>query len=261
MALEIMTISSGRKGNCTYVSSGRTRLLVDAGTSLRRISAALESIGVGIPDINGVLVTHEHSDHVLSLRPLASRGIPIYVHERARAAVTRSVKAEIPFADVDFFDAGFDIGDIRVYPFRVLHDADYPLGYSFVCGGARISVALDLGKATPGVLNNMMGSEIVLLDCNYDPSMLANGEYPPFLKRRIGGTRGHLSNGEAAVICRTLAGHGLKRVILGHISENSNTPETAEAAVAGALRELGYGDVAVCLAGMNETGDLYRTAE
>lgn len=258
MALKIMTIASGSRGNCTYIASDTTRLLVDAGVGIRRIQEALKHDGATVGDINGVLITHEHEDHISGLKALADRNVPVYAHERVMASIVRRV-GSVPFENVDFFDAGFTIGDIAVYPFRIPHDTLYPLGYSFECGGARISVATDIGHITEGILSNLKGSQIVLLEANHDMEMLIKGRYSKSLKTRIRGAKGHLSNDTAAIIARTLADFGLKRVILGHMSEENNCPEIAFSTVVAALNRDGYteNDVAVELALQNKTGDIF----
>lgn len=259
MSLRIMTIASGSKGNCTYIASDTTKLLVDAGVGIRRIQEALALDNTKISDLQGVLITHEHEDHISGLKALSDRGVPVYVHEKAMAAVVRRLGVNIPFQDVEFFDAGFTVGDIKVYPFRIPHDTAYPLAYSFECGTARISVATDIGHITEGVINNLKGSQIVLIEANHDIEMLTNGSYTPRLKTRIKGANGHLSNDSAALICRTLCDFGLKRVILGHMSEENNCPELAFSTVVSALNRDGYTekDIAVELALQNKEGEIF----
>ena len=128
MSLKIMSIASGSHGNCTYISSETTHILVDAGVNLKRISDALKTIGVGITDLSGVVVTHEHDDHISGLSALSNAGVKVYAHERVMPHIARRI-GPIPFENVDFFDAGFEIGDIAVYPFRIPHDTVYPLAY------------------------------------------------------------------------------------------------------------------------------------
>ncbi len=259
MSLKIMTIASGSKGNCTYVASDNTRLLVDAGVSPKRIEEALSHDGCSISDLNGVLVTHEHSDHICYLRALSDKGVPVYAHERVMSAIVRQT-GSIPFESVDFFDAGFEVGDIKVYPFRIPHDTLYPLAYSFECGSARISVATDIGHITEGILSNLKGSQIVLLEANHDLEMLIKGAYRRELKTRIRGANGHLSNDSTALIVRNIAKSGLKRIILGHMSEENNCPELAFSTVVDALCAEGLTegvDIDVELALQNKTGEIY----
>ncbi|MEG2454265.1 MAG: MBL fold metallo-hydrolase [Clostridia bacterium] len=259
MALKLLTIASGSRGNCTYIASENTRLLVDAGVGIRRIIEALNTINVKVNDINGVLITHEHSDHISGLGALAERDIPVYAHERAYAAISRRVGG-IAFESVDFFDAGFKIGDILVRPFRIPHDCCYPLGYSFENDGVKISIATDIGHITEGLINNLIGSNILLLEANHDLEMLLKGSYQPALKQRIQGANGHLSNDSAAIIIKKLVNCGLKRVILGHLSEENNYPELAFSTVVEALRGDGViegRDIFVDVALQNKIGELF----
>lgn len=258
MSLKIMSVASGSKGNCTYIASETTHLLVDAGVGTKRIAEALSKDNVGIRDLDGVLITHEHDDHVSGLQCLASMGVKVYAHERIMPSLVRKT-GPIAFESVDFFDAGFLIGDISVYPFRIPHDTAYPLGYSFECGQSRVSVATDVGHVTEGILSNLKGSQIVLLEANHDTEMLLHGAYPKTLKTRIRGANGHLSNDSAALVATALAGCGMKRLILGHLSEENNCPELAFSTVVAALEKNGFSvnDVAVDIAYQNKCGEIY----
>ena len=258
MSLKLVSLASGSKGNCTYIASETTHLLVDAGVGTKRIAEALSKDNVGIRDLDGVLITHEHDDHVSGLQCLAAMGVKVYAHERIMPALVRKA-GPVAFENVDFFDAGFLIGDIRIYPFRIPHDTAYPLGYSFECGQSRVSVATDVGHVTEGILSNLKGSQIVLLEANHDTEMLLHGAYPKTLKTRIRGANGHLSNDSAALVATALAGCGMKRLILGHLSEENNCPELAFSTVVAALEKNGFSvnDVAVYIAYQNKCGEIY----
>lgn len=261
MSLRIMTIASGSRGNCTYISSENTHILVDAGINLKRISDALKTLGIGVSDLSGVVVTHEHEDHISGLSALANAGVKIYAHERVMPHIARRT-GPIPFENVDFFDAGFEIGDISVYPFRIPHDTVYPLAYTFVSGGARVSVATDVGHVTEGILSNLKGSQVVLLEANHDTEMLLKGAYAARLKSRISGANGHLSNDTAANVATVLAHSGLRTLILGHMSEENNCPELAFSTVVSALDANGFaGKVRVELAYQNKCGELIDADE
>lgn len=261
MSLKIMSIASGSHGNCTYISSETTHILVDAGVNLKRISDALKAIGVGITDLSGVVITHEHDDHISGLSALSNAGVKVYAHERVMPHIARRI-GPIPFENVDFFDAGFEIGDIAVYPFRIPHDTVYPLAYTFVSGGARVSVATDIGHITEGILSNLKGSQVVLLEANHDVEMLMKGSYTQRLKTRISGANGHISNDCAANVATVLAHSGLKTLILGHMSEENNCPELAFSTVLSALDANGFSDkVCVELAYQNKCGELIEADE
>lgn len=259
MSLKIMTIASGSRGNCTYIASETSRILVDAGVGVRKITQALARDNCRLDELNGVIITHEHDDHVFCLKTLADKGVPVYAHERAMSAIVRRV-GSVAFESVDFFDAGFNVGDIKVYPFRVPHDTVYPLGYSFECGGARISVATDVGHITDGILSNLKGSQIVLLEANHDMEMLLRGAYRQSLKKRIQGANGHLSNDSASLIVQNIAKCGLQRIILGHLSEENNCPELAFTTIVDGLSREGLiegADVSVEIAYQNKIGELF----
>lgn len=264
MALHIFTIASGSKGNCTYIASETTKILVDAGVGIRRVSAALGSVGASVGDLAGVLVTHEHTDHISGLCALSDRGVPVYAPDRLFAAVCRRTGATIPFVGVDFFDAGFTVGDILVRPFRTPHDSAYSVGYTFSCGRAKVGVATDIGHINDAVIANLSGCHTVLLESNHDTEMLLKGGYAPRLKQRIRGANGHLSNDSAAIIVSKLVNSGLKRVILAHLSEENNCPEIAFETVVEALTRCGKkegSDVFVEVASQNDIGELYSTDE
>ncbi|MDR3216549.1 MAG: MBL fold metallo-hydrolase [Clostridiaceae bacterium] len=232
MALKICALASGSKGNCIFISGGNTSILIDAGISFSAICNGLKRVGSDISEISAVLVSHEHSDHVRSLSRVAE-AITVYVHENAREAIGGRVCAAMPCGEEVFGDKGFTIGGIDITPFRVPHDAAYPVGFSFEAEGGKISVATDLGYMTRGVLNNLKGSDVVLLEANHDERLLKTGRYPEALKRRILGRNGHLSNEISALtVCELLAFGGTHTVILGHLSEENNRPELAYNTVA-----------------------------
>lgn len=239
MSIKICSLGSGSKGNCTLISSGNCKILVDAGIAFSNIKRLLSEIGEDVKDINAVVVTHEHSDHILSLDKLHGEGIPVYAHVRAQQAILKKT-GPIDFVKEDFYDGGFMVEDILVRPFRLPHDACYPLGYSFECGGDKVSVATDIGHVTDGVIDNLAGSRIVLLEANHDRELLLhNPKYPAILKKRIDGMRGHLSNDDAAAIARKILSGKLERLILAHLSEKNNSPELAFSAVVEGLTKEG----------------------
>ncbi len=255
---------SGSSGNCTYVSCGRTSLLVDAGLSGRAIAGALSSIGADIAGIDAVVVTHEHIDHVRGIGVLSRRyRIPVYCTPGTWRAMPRSV-GEIPPAlrrEIDG-DADFYIGDISLTPFRISHDAAEPVGYRLWGGGASAAVATDMGYMKKETLKVLAGTDIVLIECNHDPEMLAeNPHYTAALKSRIRSRRGHLSNEDCARAVLDLYDSGTRHVVLGHLSRENNTPETAHGAVCAAAAARGIvpgGDLKVDMAWRDRVGKVYR---
>lgn len=260
MSLKIQTIASGSHGNCTYIASETTNLLVDAGVGIRRINEVLAENQIKLSDINGVLITHEHADHISGLRALADQGVPIYAHERIFAAISRKLGA-IAFESVDFFDAGFNIGDILVRPFRTPHDSVYSVGYTFSNGTSKMGVATDIGHISEAIIANLSGCQLVLLEANHDMDMLIKGAYSQRLKQRIRGANGHLSNDSASIIVSRLIDCGLKRVILGHLSEENNYPELAFSTVLEAINRAGLcegKDICVEIALQDKKGEIFQ---
>ena len=229
MALTLVSLASGSKGNATLIRSDNTAILVDAGICYTAIAEALREFGLTPSRIDGVVITHEHSDHIRAVQKL-SKETKIYVHPLTLEAMRGKYGNVNNTAHVDDFESGFAIGDINVEPFRIPHDAAYPLAYSFECGGARCSVATDIGVPTLGVYNNIKDSSVVLLEANHDVEMLKNGTYPYPLKQRILSNNGHLSNDATARIVDKLAKDReskVSKILLGHISENNNTEQLA----------------------------------
>lgn len=237
MSLKLVSLASGSKGNATLILSNTTAILVDAGVSYTRIASELKDFGLTTDMLDGVVVTHEHADHVCGLQKLCEHA-KIYAHTLTAQALCAKYSGLKNFADIDDYEGGFEIGDIRVFPFRIPHDAAYPLAYSFECGHARCSVATDIGTPTRGVLRNIKDSSVVLLEANHDVKMLQEGKYPAWLKARILSNNGHLSNDATARIVNHLCdGSEVQRLLLGHISENNNTEKLAYDTVENTLKE------------------------
>lgn len=227
MSLKLVSLASGSKGNATLILSNTTAILVDAGISYTRLSSELRCFGLTPAMLDGVVITHEHSDHICGL-PKLSEVTDVYAHPLTMNAIVKRQGVLKRMGEVADYECGFEIGDIKIEPFRIPHDAVYPLAYSFECGCARCSVATDIGIPTIGVLRNIKDSSVVLLEANHDIEMLKNGKYPQVLKDRIMSNHGHLSNDHAARIAQLLCeGSEVRQLLLGHISENNNTEQLA----------------------------------
>lgn len=229
--MRLCSIASGSSGNCIYAGTETTHVLVDAGISGKRVENGLHSIGLTGHDIDGILVTHEHSDHISGLGVLSRRyRIPIYTTRGTAAAIRecRSV-GEIPeelFREVNA-DEAFTIKDLTVNPMQISHDAAQPVAYRFAYGKSRAAVCTDLGTYNEYTVECLKGMDVLLLEANHDVNMLEVGSYPYYLKQRILGSRGHLSNENSGrLLSRVLHDH-LKRVMLGHLSQENNLPELA----------------------------------
>lgn len=233
MSLKICSLTSGSKGNCIFIGSARTSLLLDAGVPLKRINASLEAIGESMP--SHVLLSHTHSDHYAYVPALVREGAVLHYGRMTRRFV------DVPGEE---FCGDFCIGDITVSPFSVSHDVPC-CGYSFYSEGSKVTVVTDLGFMPKATLEAISDSDAVLIESNYDPGMLdANPRYPAYLKARISGSRGHLSNAEAAECSAYLAGKGVKHILLGHLSEQNNTPELAVRSAEETLMKYGLSGAA-----------------
>lgn len=229
--LKICSIASGSSGNCIFVGSDSTHILIDAGISGKRINEGLSAIGVSPGDISGILVTHEHSDHIKGLGVMSRKyRIPIYASEltwgKIRSAALCGVIDESLFQRVEP-DKDFIIDDIVIHPFRTQHDAVDPLCYTLSKNGRKISVVTDLGCYNEYILGKLSESDILFIEANHDIEMLQNGSYPAFLKKRILGEKGHLSNNTTVKLISEICHENLKCVVLGHLSRENNDPRVA----------------------------------
>lgn len=228
--MRLCSISSGSSGNCIYVGSLETHLLVDVGISGRRIEQGLNALDLTAKDIDGILITHEHSDHIKGLGVLARKyRIPVYTTGGTADAMSRMNLGDIPEGIIHEIreDESFMIKDLKICPFTIPHDAAQPTGFRVECGDRRIGIATDLGKYNNYIVENLQNLDAVLLEANHDIHMLQVGKYPYYLKQRILGDRGHLSNENAGkLLCRILHDN-LKAVFLGHLSKENNYEELA----------------------------------
>ena len=223
------TLASGSSGNATYVGFDGRHFLVDAGLSGKRIVSALERIGVD--RLDGIFVTHEHTDHISGVGVLARRfrlevfATPLtwrYLlrHDRIGRIYENQMKVVRP-------GCAIHIGDTKVLAFSVPHDASEAVGYSFSSEDEKIVIATDLGQQTETVINEMKGAKLIMLESNHDPEMLKNGRYPADLKRRVAGNMGHLSNAAAGMMLAEVVVPNYTYVYLAHLSEENNTPMLA----------------------------------
>ena len=231
--MEIVALASGSKGNSLYVKSGKTAVLLDVGLSAREIERRMALVGALPADLSAILVTHEHTDHIRGVGPLARRyDLPVYMTERTYQAAEDAV-GRLPRIECIDPETPFEIGVLWFSPFLISHDAVEPLGFAFTDGVLKVGVATDLGVVTHLVREQMRGAHVAIVESNHDPDMLMEGPYPWDLKQRIRGRKGHLSNPTATKFVETLYHSDLERVVLAHLSEINNTPETALACLAG----------------------------
>ncbi|MED9883379.1 MBL fold metallo-hydrolase [Blautia sp.] len=229
--MRLCSIASGSSGNCIYVGSECAHVLVDIGISGKKMETGLNSLELTGRDIDGILITHEHSDHIKGLGVIARRyGIPIYATGGTVDAMVRSGSlGKIPegiFHEIRE-DEPFLIKDLKVKPFTISHDAAQPVGYRLECGAHSVGIATDLGKYNDYIIENLQDLDALLLEANHDIRMLQVGKYPYYLKQRILGDRGHLSNENAGrLLCRLLHDN-MKAIFLGHLSRENNYEELA----------------------------------
>jgi len=233
MPLKICSIASGSSGNCVYVASGSTALLIDAGAPVDRVIRALKVLGASGASLN-VLVTHTHSDHIGHLDKIYKElGAKVFMHGLADKLKTKKVLVN------DFDNREFCIGDISVSPFLVPHDVPC-VGFTLRSGSGAISYMTDCGAFEDKNLNQILDSDILFIESNYDESLLRQCSYPQFLKRRIMSNAGHLSNTATAKVCkRALLEGKARQIILGHLSKESNTQELAYNTTADFLASFG----------------------
>lgn len=237
--MKIKVFASGSGGNCMLISDRGTHLLIDAGISARRIMQSLRTADLDIQDIGGVLITHEHSDHVSGLKTLLhSFDVPLYAPHTVAARLCGMMPEAEDSMRVIPTGENFRVGFLSVRAFHTPHDTDESVGYR-VEGRGVFALATDMGHVTDEVLNGLMGADAVLVESNHDLEMLYNGPYPVCLKRRILSDHGHLSNAECARLVSKLAESGTETVILGHLSRDNNRPELALAETERALAGRG----------------------
>ncbi|HLY18458.1 MAG TPA: MBL fold metallo-hydrolase [Bryobacteraceae bacterium] len=231
-------LASGSSGNCALLATDRTRILVDAGLSMKALGRRLESIGEQADALNAILVTHEHSDHISGLARLARKlGIPVYISKLTSPAVDwGEIRPRL-----ECFQAGasFVVGDIEVESFGIPHDAIDPVGFCFYAAGIKIAVATDLGYLTESVKFHLRRSNLMLLESNHDIEMLKVGPYPWSVKQRVMSRVGHLSNDMMSdFLLRDFDG-STARLVLGHLSEHNNHPEIVRLVATQALAQRG----------------------
>ena len=224
------SLYSGSAGNCLLVQTDETNILIDAGVSQKKILSALTSFNITLENIDAILVTHEHSDHIASVGSISKKyNIPVYCNEETLKAMP-SQKAKIHDDNQKIFKNGtsFKIKNLEILPFSIPHDAANPCAFNIFHNNQKISVATDIGHINNDLISKLKDSSFILLEANYDPDILKYSKYPFQLKQRILSSTGHLSNETAGkTISELFLKNGLKKAMLGHLSKENNFPELA----------------------------------
>ncbi|MFR2533915.1 MAG: MBL fold metallo-hydrolase [Clostridia bacterium] len=225
---QFYSLFSGSTGNCSIVQTEHTKILIDVGESAKKIAEALRSLQIEPEQIDAVLITHEHSDHIKGLGTFSKKyNVPVYANlETWNAMPTQKEKIEKENRK-EFLFSPFKIGDFEILPFSIPHDAANPCGFNIIHKDKKISIATDIGHMNEQIMQHLANSRFILLEANYDPEILKCSSYPYLLKQRISGPNGHLSNDMAGKTISYLLNSGLNHVMLGHLSKENNFPELA----------------------------------
>jgi phosphoribosyl 1,2-cyclic phosphodiesterase len=262
MSLKFCSFASGSSGNCYMIQCEETVLLVDVGISGKKIMHGLETAGVSTEQVLGILITHEHSDHIKSLKTVNKKLLNATTY--CNIGTWPHVRELVPEERQVTFESGkpFQIGEITVKPFRISHDAAEPVGYSFFAQGKQISVLTDTGCVTEEIFEEIKDADLVALEANHDKDVLQFCRYPYHIKRRILSDHGHLSNEAAGeCICRLIGGNTKKRqILLSHLSNENNTPDIARVTISNIMETAGIyigGDVLIDVITREEISSVY----
>jgi len=237
--MRFVPLGSGSKGNATLVECGSTRLLVDAGLSARALGRRLMEVGVAAEQIDCILLSHDHSDHVRGAERFSSlHGLPVASSIETLEAMDRSPLHFASWSPLPE-NGAMTVGDFSIECFPVPHDAAKPVGFVIHGAGLRLAMVTDLGHATTLVLERLRGSQLIMIESNHDEEMLKNGPYPWQLKQRVAGRTGHLSNDAAAAVLEEVVDDSCQAVVLAHLSAKNNSPELARKTAARALASAG----------------------
>ena len=229
--MRLCSIASGSSGNCIYVGTDTTHILVDTGISGKRTEEGLNSIDLTGRDIDAILITHEHADHINGLGVIARKyGIPIYATKGTLKGIIGN--PALGKVDADLFhevrgDEAFFIKDMKINPMKTSHDAYEPVAYRLSDGNKRIAIATDLGTYNDYTVECLKNMDVLFLEANHDINMLQVGPYPYYLKQRILGNKGHLSNEASGKLLSRVLHDNLQNIVLGHLSNENNLPELA----------------------------------
>ncbi len=233
-------LASGSKGNAIFLGTQNTRILIDAGISAKMISNRLKEIQVALSDIDAILISHEHTDHIKGLSSLALKyKIPVFANSETAKAIIDHLDESPKFK---IFSTGetFEFGDLEIHPFSVQHDTLDPVAFTIKTGHLKLGFCTDLGFATTLVKSNLQNSDYLYIEANHQPTMVHSSSRPLIYKQRVLSRQGHLSNDECAQLLADVAHHNLKHIHLAHLSQECNHPDLALEIVRAKLNTLGY---------------------
>lgn len=232
-------LASGSKGNCIYLGTSQTKVLIDAGISAKAIKARLEEINVDLADIDAILITHEHTDHIQGLKVLAYKmGIPVFANSETAKGIVETFH-DCPKFKIFSTGETFEFGDLEIHPFSVQHDTLDPVAFTIRTNSLKLGFCTDLGFVTSLVQNQLRECDYLYIEANHQPSMVYASSRPMIYKQRVLSRSGHLSNEACGQLLREIAHPQLKHVHLAHLSSECNTPETALSVIRGILEEKG----------------------
>lgn len=250
--MKIATLASGSSGNSIYIGTNKRNILIDAGITCKALTENLAAFGLGIGDIDGVFITHEHTDHIGGLGVILRRyELPVYLTEGTYDAImSKNLLGRVPEEAFNIIksDSEFNFGDVHVHAIHSSHDAAEPVIYRFDCEDKSAAIVTDIGEPNPSMIETLKGLSVLLLEANHDVCMLQAGPYPYPLKHRILSEKGHLSNETAGQLAVKLCSENMKNIMLSHLSETNNYPELAREAVKMELVMAGIDSVEVDVA-------------
>jgi phosphoribosyl 1,2-cyclic phosphodiesterase len=233
--MRFASLGSGSEGNALLIQSGKTCVLMDCGFSMKETALRLSRIGLSVEHINGIVVTHEHGDHIAGVARLARKhAIPVWLTHGTRKMLGTKLDGLPSLTEISSHQS-FSIGGLHLQPYAVPHDAAEPVQFIFSDGAKRLGVLTDAGCITPHIEAMLNGCDALVLECNHDAALLANGDYPYHLKQRVGGRLGHLNNDDAATLLTKIDTQRLQHIVAAHLSSKNNTRELAVAALSAAL--------------------------